>query len=40
MESGDGANLLADADIPVIFLETSHVAQFGEELENKGIIVP
>lgn len=26
--------------IPVIFLETSHVAQFGEELRSKGIVVP
>jgi hypothetical protein len=34
------AELLTDADTPVIFLETSHVAQFGEELEAKGIIVP
>lgn len=25
---------------PVVFLETSHVAQFGEELMEKGIIVP
>jgi len=32
--------ILADDDTPVIFLETSHVAQFGEELEAKGIIVP
>jgi threonine synthase len=31
---------LADADTPVIFLETSHVAQFGEELERKWILVP
>lgn len=31
---------LADTDIPVVFFETSHVAQFGEELESKGIIVP
>lgn len=25
---------------PVVFLETSHVAQFGEELRERGIIVP
>lgn len=26
--------------VPVIFLETSHVAQFGKELESKWLIVP
>lgn len=31
---------LTDEDVPVIFLETSHVAQFGEELEAKWIVVP
>ena len=27
-------------DTPIVFLETSHVAQFSEELQAKGIIVP
>lgn len=26
--------------VPVIFLETSHVAQFGEELKSQWIVVP
>jgi threonine synthase len=42
-QSGNREDLydsLRQKNIPVIFLETSHVAQFGEELENKGIIVP
>lgn len=29
-----------DTSVPVIFLETSHVAQFTEELKSQGIIVP
>lgn len=32
--------LSKDSEVPVIFLETSHVAQFGKELEAKGLIVP
>ena len=29
-----------DRDIPLVFLETSHVAQFTSELEAEGIDVP
>ena len=35
----EGLHLTND-DTPVIFLETSHVAQFGEELKSKWIVVP
>lgn len=38
-ESADYGEL-ADSDTPVVFLETSHIAQFTSELEQQGIIAP